>query len=158
MSKTKDKAGRLQEWILIEAYKNGQARRTGERTTGDFGAEESERYFIHRHDIYQRYFKLSIEAFLRGEETGGATRRHIKLRLKSTAILCESVRHLLKDGLIQFPQRGSANMSQADLLRLHANFIFLTQAGIRKAASLLAGFQDPPGPDKPDWRWAQQPV
>jgi hypothetical protein len=154
MSNPEKKAGRLQEWILIEAYKNGQSRLSGEGVTGASGTEAPDHYFICRHDIYQRFFRLPIDAFLREAEPGGTVRRQVKLRLKSAAILCESVKELLRSGLIQFPERAFAKKSQAELLRIYASFIFLTEAGVRKAESLLSGFQYPAEPDGTCGPWA----
>jgi hypothetical protein len=154
MIKAQDKAARLQEWILIEAYKNGQAHQRGACATAEVDPEESERYFVRRHDIYQRYFKLPIDAFLRGAGNGDSVHGHVKARLKSAAILCESVRQLLRNGLIQFPQRAFAKKSQADLLRIYASFIFLTEEGVRKAESLLSAFQARESPDRADGPWA----
>jgi hypothetical protein len=154
MTKAEHKAGRLQEWILIEAYKNGQSPQSGVCATPEFEPEEAERYFVRRHDIYQRFFKLPIDAFLRGQDNGGSVRRHAKLRLKSAAILCESVRQLLRDGLIQFPQRSFVKRSQADLLRIYATFIFLTEEGVRKAESLLAPLRDDNRPDRQGHEWS----
>jgi hypothetical protein len=72
------------------------------------------------------------------------------MRLKSAAILCESVRQLLRDGLIQCPQRAFAKRSQADLLRICATFIFLTEEGIRRAERLLAAGRERNCSGKPD--------
>ncbi len=141
MSIEEEHVGRLQEWILVEAYKDGLARLNKERATLESGPEELGGYFIHRHSIYQRYFNLRNEPHPAGEEGRGPASSYRKLRLKSAVILCESVRQLLKEGLIQFPQRGVSKENQADLLRIYATFLFLTEAGVRKAESLLSAFQ-----------------
>jgi hypothetical protein len=53
------------------------------------------------------------------------------------------VRQLLRKRLIQFPEGRDLKNDQVDLLRIYGNFIFLTEAGVQKAESLLSTLQNP---------------
>jgi len=129
--------GQLQKWILVEAYKNGLARKNKTRATDEFGRKELGCYFIHRHDIYLRYFKLPHDQLGNGAENGSSVRTYREVRLRSAVILCESVRRLLRKRLIQFPLGGVSSQNLGDLLGIHGDSLFLTEAGARKARSLL---------------------
>ncbi|HVP91392.1 MAG TPA: hypothetical protein VMS75_09260 [Terriglobales bacterium] len=155
MTKMEDRARRLQKWILIEAYKNGQALKSGERAARELGMDECEGYSIRRHDIYLRYFRLPVDVLPREGQAGSSRRRHTNLRLRSAAVLCEAMRCLLNAGLIQFPEGSATAKSQAQLLRIHASFIFLSEAGVRKAESLVSALQDPKRPDRLDKAWVR---
>ena len=144
----KEKVARLEKWILVEAYKNGLARKNNECASEKFGPEEGGGYFIPRHDIYQRYFRLPDDSLRYGAESGSPVRSNREVRLRSAVILCESVRQLLKDELIKFPQSGVWRENQADPVPICASSIFLTEAGIRKAESLLSAFQGPKSQDR----------
>jgi hypothetical protein len=147
MLRKKEKMGQLQKWILVEAYKNGLARKNKARATAEFGRKELGCYFIHRHDIYTRYFKLPNDRLGNGEANGSSFRAYHEVRLRNAVILCESVRRLLKKGLILFPLDGVSKHNLGDLLGLHGGSLFLTKAGVRKARSLLSNFR---GPDSRD--------
>ena len=138
MLTAKEKAARLERWILVEAYKNGSACKNNECASEEFGPKEWGGYFIRRHDIYQRYFRLPGNSFDYGAENGGSICRSREIRLRSAVILCESVRQLLKDELIKFSQSGVWRENQADPVPICGSSIFLTEAGIRKAESLLS--------------------
>ena len=141
MNTEKVKAGQLEEWILMEAYKNGLARLNKESATADFGPEKLGGYFVHRHNIYQGYFKLPNDPLTCKREAGGSRGSYHDLRLRSTVILCESVKQLLKNRLIHFPRGGTSKENRADLLQLYASFIFLTEAGVQKAEALLSALK-----------------
>ncbi len=143
MIRKKEKMGKLQKWILVEAYKNGLAPKNKALATGDFGRKELGCYFIHRHDIYKRYFKLPDNHLGNGEENGSSLRAYSEVRLRSAVILCESVRRLLEKRLIQFPLDGVTKHNLGDLLGIHGGSLFLTKAGARKARSLLSNFRGP---------------
>ena len=134
-----EKVARLQKWILEEAYRNGRARINEQSGASGAGPEKPDAYFIHRHDIYRRYFKLPNDPLHFAPETGNedAMSGYRQVRLRSSVILCESVRKLLKTGLIKFLRSGLAKDSRADLPGGDASFIFLTETGVRKAESLL---------------------
>lgn len=143
MTRKRDRVKRLREWILIEAYRCGKARQGGICAPGQLGRDGSEHYYIGRHDVYQRFFNLPIDAFLNGTASGSSFRRCVKLRLRSAAILCESVRGMLGAGLIQFPQLAFKEKSRDDMHKTYMNLIFLTAEGIREAESLLSPARDP---------------
>jgi hypothetical protein len=153
MTRKKDQVRRLREWILIEAYRSGKARQGGICAPGQPAGDGSEHYYVGRHDVYQRFFNLPIDAFLNGPASGGSFRRLVKLRLRSAAILCESVRGLLGLGLIQFPQRPVMKKGRNDLHPTFGNLICLTAAGIREAESLLAPACDPEPRNRIDGEW-----
>ena len=138
MTRREERAARLQGWILVEAYKNGLARVGGVCGSRGSNTDGSEQYFVCRQDIYQRYFRLPIDASLQGAGNRKAFRRHARLRLRSTTIVCESVRQLVRHQLIHFPQLAFAQKSHDDLLRIPGTVICLTLAGVAKAQSLLS--------------------
>lgn len=139
MIRAEERVGKLLRWILVEAYKSGLTRLNRNRQPDESGTEKSRDCYIHRHDIYQRYFRLPNGPFRyeAGTVNEGALRNYRRRRLKSAVVLCESVRELLKNGLIQFPRGGFSTESQIDLLENSENFIFLTEAGIKEAESIL---------------------
>jgi hypothetical protein len=149
---SQEETGLLQDWILVEAYKNGLARRNSEDSCGESGAEEPGGFYIHRHDIYERYFKLPTESLLYGAEAKGARSDYRTIRLKSAVLLCASVRHLLRHGLIRFPPGRISKADQVDLLRTYSSSIVLTDAGVMKAESLLAASPEPDERDADDGR------
>lgn len=137
MMDAEDQVDRLQEWILLEAYKNGRSGRTPRQTAGGSACEAPTIYFVCRHDVYQRHFRLPVEPQSGGSE-GRSGAGDPERRLKSAAILCESLKRLLKTGLIQFHPWASAKKSLAECLRISSSFIFLTEEGVRKAESLFS--------------------
>jgi len=145
MNREREKMGQLQKWILVEAYKNGRTRKNKPQEAADLGQKELGHYFIHRHDIYQKYFKLPNDHLGNGVQATSSFRTYREVRLRSAVILCESVRRLLKKGLIQFPLEGVSKHNLGDLLGIHGGCLFLTKAGVRKAKSLLASLQGPDG-------------
>jgi hypothetical protein len=134
-----EKVARLQKWILEEAYRNGQTRINGQSGASEAGPEKPNAYFIHRHDIYRRYFKLPNDPLHFMPETGNedTIRGYRQARLRSAVILCESVRELLKSGLIRFFRSGISRESPEDISVGDASFLFLTETGVRKAESLF---------------------
>jgi hypothetical protein len=138
MSPIDRKALDLREWILLEAYKNGQARDNGICAAGTSGRTRTERFFISRYAVYQKYFKLPIEAFFQGGPGGERLRRWSELRMKCSLALCESVRQLFKRGLIRFAERPVGDVEPPLTAPPAGTFIFLTPAGIREAETLLA--------------------
>lgn len=146
MARSGPKTRKLEEWILTEAYKNGQARRGGICSTGSNAAEDPEGYYVSRYAVYQRFFKLPIDAFFQGGTGTAQARRSVASRLRCAAALCQSVRTLLRDGLIHVPCRASQTAGQADRSENAATLICLTAAGARKAESLLGPAPDPKVP------------
>jgi hypothetical protein len=154
MTQEKEKVGRLQEWILVEAYHHGESRKKKEPSAGEFAPEEMGDYCIHRDDIYQRYFKLPKYDFHYRAGNGVSIRHFREVRLKSAVILCESVRELLRSRLIQFPRVCFSKRNQADPHRIDAGRLFLTAEGVRRAKWLLSGFRGPVSEDQRDGRCA----
>jgi hypothetical protein len=138
MSRIDRKTSDLREWILLEAYKNGQARGDGICAAGASERARTERFFISRYAVYQKYFKLPIEAFFQGGPGGETRRRRSELRMKCSLALCESVRQLLKRGLIRFAERPVGDEDQPPPRPTAGTFIFLTPEGVREAETLLA--------------------
>jgi len=139
MTRVEEKAGTLLQWILVEAYKGGLARLNRKRRPDESGTEKPGNCFIHRYDIYQRYFGLPND-LLRckaGARDEVSLKRYRRRRLKSAVILCESVRELLKNGLIQFSWGDVSQESQRDLFGESTDHISLTEAGIQKAESIF---------------------
>jgi hypothetical protein len=145
MTQVEKKAKKLREWILLEAYKNGQARRVEICPAGSSAAEGPEQYYVSRYAVYQRFFKLPIDDLFQGGDDRGPVRRTAQLRLRCSLLLCESVRALLREKLIWFPHRRSAKEDPTRSLPTAATLIFLTAAGARKAESLLFQPRNPPG-------------
>jgi hypothetical protein len=139
MIRTEEKVGKLLRWILVEAYKSGLTRLKRNRQPDESGTETSGDYYIYRHDIYQRFFRLANDPLRQeaGAVDEGALRSYRRRRLKSAVILCESVRELLKNGLIQFPRGAVSEESRMNHWGGSTNFISLTEAGIKKAESIL---------------------
>lgn len=157
MAQRKDQVSRLKDWILIEAYKNGRARKDDICARGWLSPDGPQHYYIGRHAVYQRFFNLPIDAFLNSEGAGASIRRLVKRRLRSAAILCESVRGLLGAGLIQFPQRIVTRTGREDSPQPFGNLICLTAAGIQEAESLLAPACDPEPRPGIDRSWTGSP-
>jgi hypothetical protein len=151
-----DKVAQLQKWILEEAYKGGLARLNKKSDTDESRSEKSSDYFIHRHDIYQRYFKLPNDPLRFEPETGNedAINYYRQVRLRSAVILCESVRELLKNRLIQFLRTGFPKESQMGLPKDDPSFIFLTEAGVSKAESFLSTEESQKSQDRTERRSA----
>jgi hypothetical protein len=133
MTMAQKTTGPLQEWILIEAYKNGLA-------LGIF--------FVHRHDIYRRYFDLTADSLGLDEATILSIGRPQEVRLKSAALLCQSVKQLLKHGLIQFNQDPWPQGAPPGGSGVPAASIHLTEAGIKKAELLFMELQAFTSPDR----------
>lgn len=132
-----NKEGSLPKWILVEAYRSGLARKKGQGRADGAGPEGFGFYRLNRHDVYRRFFKLPDDPFR--SEAGITNEKAIngyrKLRLRSAVLLCESVRTLLKNGLIHFPQSGVSRECPGDHPKGDASLIFLTGAGVRSAPS-----------------------
>lgn len=137
MTRFKRDSRKLKDWILMEAYRNGLARQGGICPTGPNGSDVPEGYYISRYAIYQGFFKLPIDAFFQGGQNTARARRCAASRLRCSAMLCESVRSLLRDGLIRFPGRVSTKWGATDAQEALTTFIGLTAAGMRMAESLL---------------------
>ena len=59
MTLRKDQVSRLRDWILIEAYKNGLARKDDICARGRLSVDGPHHYYyIGRHAVYQRFFNL----------------------------------------------------------------------------------------------------
>jgi hypothetical protein len=146
MNQVEKKSKKLQEWMLLEAYKNGEARREGACPAGSPAADGRERYHVNRYAVYQRFFKLPIEAFFQGGDGRSSVRRSVEYRLRCSRLLCHSVRVLLREGLIWFPHRPAATGRPDESVLPGTTFIFLTAAGVRKAESLIFPRPDPAAP------------
>lgn len=148
MKRKEEKVGKLIRWILVETYRSGLPRLNRNIQPGESRTEKPEGYSIHRHEIYRRYFRLPKDPFRYRD--GALDEVYLKnygqRRLRNAVILCESVRELLKNGLIQFPRGGVFEETQADLFGDSANFISLTEAGIKEAESILTLGQGPGNP------------
>ncbi len=138
MKSGKDQLGRLQNWILVEAYKNGRGLGYEALGNSDATPEESDGFHIHRHEIYRRYFRLPQDSFPERAEDRCSSRRYLEVRWHGAVLLCDSVRQLLRRGWIHFPKVSSAK-TNAERLRIYGSFLFLTEAGIRQAQWLLLG-------------------
>jgi len=147
------KAVRLQEWILTEAFANGQAWQGDICAAGKNGRDNTDRYFITRYAVYQRFFRLPVDSLFQGPGNRDALRRYARVRLRSTTILCESVRRLVNAGLIRFPIRAFAKKGGDDPAQAFSTLICLTEAGIRLAESLISRTRDPESPDAPAETW-----
>jgi hypothetical protein len=151
----KEDNGRLQDWILVEAYRHGECRRTKAKSAVDFWPEETGDYWIHRDHIYRRYFRLTEDGTGFKFRNGRALERYREARLKSAVIFCDSVRALLRSRLIRFPKVPFSRNDHSDLRPMDAGRLFLTAEGVRRAKSLLSGFRCPRRRDPLDaWRAA----
>lgn len=142
------KSGGLQAWILVEAYKGGMARLDGTDPADKRGKGRIGAFFIHRHDVYRRYFELSDDSLLYGTSDRGLSPEDREARLKSAALLCESVKQLLKQGLIRFPDRRGAAAAPRRGPNFPAGAIHLTESGVRVAETLFAETHRFTSPDR----------
>ena len=143
MKPEKEAVDRLQKWILLEAYHRGESRIGKERAAGEFASDGPGDYWIHRDEIYLRFFKLSPDQVRSGAGIGASVRRHREVRLKGAIILCDSVRELLRNRLIRFARVSFSKTDHSDLALNEAGRLFLTEAGVRRARWLLCGFHGP---------------
>lgn len=141
------KSGGLQAWILVEAYKSGLARLDAADRAETLEKNGACPYYVQRHDIYRRYFDLPAETLLYGTPDRGLSRGEREARLRSAALLCQSVRQLLKQGLIRFPQGRAAAAAPRLGPDLPESAIVLTEAGVRRAEALFAESQRFTSPD-----------
>ena len=139
--------GGLQAWILVEAYKNGLARLDAADPAETLKKDGACPFFVQRHDLYRRYFDLPADLLLCGTSDRCLSPAEREVRLRIAVLLCDSVRQLLKQGLIRFHHgRGDAAAPRRGP-NLSASAIHLTEAGIRRAEALFAESQRFTSPD-----------
>lgn len=141
------KSGGLQAWILVEAYKNGLARLDAADRVETLGEDGACPFFVQRHDIYRRYFDLPADSLLYGTSDRGLSRGEREARLRCAALLCDSVRQLLKQGLIRFLQGQPPGPKPQSGVGLSADAIHLTEAGVCRAEALFTESQRFTSPD-----------
>ncbi len=147
MKMKRERSSKLQDWILVEAYKNGLTCRAQDDGTPEIDPCDVGDYFINKHDIYQNYFCLQASPF--GGRPGAEMTfgRYWELRLKSAVVLSRSVKRLLERMLIFFPNFIGFKKNGPGHLWKYANYIFLTEAGAQKAKALMLNSGEPYNPD-----------
>ncbi len=132
-----DNAESLAVWILVEAYKNGPSaeglsplyRGPDPRLVGS--------YFVSRHAVYQKYFGPPHDPSARpgGDEEAFAARRLASL--KDAALLSKALKRLLEMRFVIAPNLGGVRNGVRQALRLFADYIFLSESGVRRARMLV---------------------
>lgn len=106
--------GKIQKWILSEAYKRGQ------RQLGNF--ESYTQHYLSRREIYEAYFNLKIRS-------SSINRNHMpsEVNANSSIILWKSLKGLKKRGLVTL-RRINSGLGQSG-----NNFVILTKKGVEIA-------------------------